>query len=130
MYSITKDGVTISVERERWVWECRYLDGTELHQFNDQDHTFHNFGEINQAHLQSFHMRNITNGKLVTILFPPDAKLIHFYRNVGLDVGGPIERHVRLYCFGYEYGSINCKFVITPADEIIFTDNFDRVEAM
>jgi hypothetical protein len=113
---------------ERWVWQCKYDGNTELHQFNDADHTFHNFGEIDQTKLQTFHMRNTTTGQTLTMLFPAGAKLIHFYRNAGLDVGGPGERYVRLYCFGYEYGSISCKFVITPTDEIIFTDNFDRVE--
>jgi hypothetical protein len=129
MYEIVKDGQTVYVEREHWVWQCRYENGTELHQFNDTDHTFHNFGEIDQTKLQSFHMRNTATDQVVTMLFPQGAKLIHFYRNVTLDHGGPNERHVKLYCFGYEFGLVHCKFVITPSDEVIFTDNFDRVEA-
>ena len=73
-----------------------------LKQFGD-DGIFHQFAEIDQTQLAMFKMISPESPQTYTLLFSdPSMKLIHFYRNTVLNAGSGDEKHIRLYCFGYE----------------------------
>lgn len=116
---------------EPWRWEAYYIDGTVLKQFDkiDEDHgVFHQFAEIDQTKLAQFRMVNDTTPPLILMCDPAAGnKLIHFYRNIGLDFMGEVKR-IRLYFFGYETLSgqkvLTC---IAPDGSIINTDDADKI---
>ena len=114
-YKDTK-GNTISLEK--WQWEAIYRDGSVLDQFEVQSEQFHNFNEIEQERLSVFRMVSISGIPLNAIIFKKGMKLIHFYRNVHLNVGTQYERRVRLYCYGYEYKGVKVVNVIMPDDSV------------
>lgn len=116
------------VEPERWQWLAQYKDGKVLRQFDEQG-VFHRFAEIDQKQLASFHMIHESGDHPPYFFsFPPGAKLIHFYRNKILNVGQENEVRVRLYCFGFEVNQVKVLFVIMPDDQLVITDNIDRVK--
>lgn len=119
------------VTLEKWVWEATYIDNTSLKQFDDNGR-FHQVGEIEQAKLIEFCMRDVETGKTYTLLF--DAKhwkLIHFYKRIGLDFMNNLQR-MTLYIFGYETQVDNLKLrnynVITPTGELIQTNDLERIQ--
>jgi len=125
-------GQVENVIKERWCWEAHYIDGSLLKQFDDNG-IFHQFREIDQSKLLSFKMVNHERENVFTLVFNPKAmKLIHFYRNIVLNVGTNDEKKIKLYCFGFEkkfFGRTQ-KFLmaIMPSDELIVTDNLDNLE--
>jgi hypothetical protein len=38
------------------------------------------------------------------------------------------QRHIRLYCFGYQYYELKCIMVILPDDSVIITEDVDTVK--
>lgn len=121
----------INAEPEIWQWEVVYEDGGVLKQFGD-DGIFHQFVEINQSQIAMFKMVSTQYPQGYTLLLSdPNMKLIHFYRNTVLNAGTSDEKHIRLYCFGYEkkVGSKVQKVVmaITPTNELIVTEDSDLI---
>ena len=112
---------------EVWQWEVMYEDGSVLKQFGD-DGIFHQFAEINQDQLAMFKMVSPQYSQTYTLLFSdPSMKLIHFYRNTVLNAGTGDEKHIRLYCFGYEK-KVGAKvqkaiMAITPTNNLIVTED-------
>jgi len=125
-----RNGKPESVAPEIWRWEAHYADGTSLCQFGN-DGIFHQFAEIDQSRLHAFKMVSSEHSHSYTLIFDPQRmKLIHFYRNVWLNHATPDEQRVRLYCFGYELKTspkVKQLFVITPTNELITTDDIDRL---
>jgi len=120
-------GKWINAEPEVWQWEVTYEDGHVLKQFGD-DGIFHQFAEIDQNQLAMFKMISPQHPQTYALLLSdPGMKLIHFYRNTVLNAGTGDEKHIRLYCFGYEkkVGSKVQKFImaITPTNELIATED-------
>lgn len=125
-------GQVENVIKERWCWEAHYIDGTFLKQFDDNG-IFHQFREIDQSKLLSFKMVNHESGNVFTLIFNPKImKLIHFYRNIVLNVGTSEEKKIKLYCFGFEkkfFGRTQKSLMaIMPSGELIATDNLDNLE--
>jgi hypothetical protein len=123
------EGLKIKATPERWRWEAKYTDGTVFKQFAD-DFTFHQLKEIDQAQLMEFAMVNFeTKQRVVVLFYPGQDKLIHFYRVTRSWQTNEIVSQV--YIFGREFKIVGrvhkCLFVITPDDEVIFTDNLDRI---
>lgn len=121
----------ISAPPEIWQWEATYEDGSSLKQFGD-DGVFHQFAEIDQGQLAMFKMISPEFPQIYTLLFSdPSMKLIHFYRNLVLNAGASDEKHIRLYCFGYEkkVGTKVQKVImaITPTNDLIVTEDPDLV---
>jgi hypothetical protein len=116
-----------SVPLERWFFVAVYNDGSDLRQFDDRDGTYHSFPEIDQDRLKVFKMVESATLREVTVMFPQGAKLLHIYRNIVLDHGTDNEQHYRWYAFGYDFKHISCKFVITHHNEIIFTEDIDKI---
>ena len=93
---------TEEVQKERWSWVAIYRNGLILSQFDNDTLTFHQFREIDQSQLQFFKMVNRLTGQEFKLEFDPNTMdLIHFYRNVRVNVGTGKEKRLRLYCFGY-----------------------------
>lgn len=127
------------VELERWAWEAVYHDGLLLKQFDkiDDEHgEFHRFAEIDQSRLWYFHMVNDAGKKLTLMFRPGTMKLIHKYRNhiqvtevLGKDGVTTIQNEIRqkAYFFGYEESGKKFIIFIAPNDEVIFTDDPDKV---
>ena len=112
---------------EVWQWEVTYEDGSVLKQFGG-DGIFHQFAEIDQDQLAMFKMVSPRYPQTYTLLFSdPNMKLIHFYRNTVLNAGASDEKHIRLYCFGYEkkVGTKVHKIImaITPTNNLIVTED-------
>lgn len=125
-------GQVESVYKERWCWEAYYIDGSLLKQFDDSGF-FHQFREIDQSKLLSFKMVNHESLPAFTLIFNPKTmKLIHFYRNIVLNVGTSEEKKIKIYCFGFEkkfFGRTQKSLMaIMPNDELIATDNLDNLE--
>lgn len=117
----------VPVEPEVWKWTASYNDGTSLHQFDDRDMSVHQFREIDQDRLVSFTMSSDT-AKPITYLFQPGMKLIHFYRNIRLNVGEPNEVFIRLFCFGYQTSDATVITVILPDNSIAIVDDVDKIK--
>jgi hypothetical protein len=120
-------GKWIPASPEVWQWEATYEDGTILKQFGN-DGIFHQFAEIDQTRLAMFKMTSTEYPQIYTLLFSdPSMKLIHFYRNIILNAGTGDEKHIRLYCFGYEkkIGTKVYKVImaITPTGGLIVTED-------
>lgn len=120
------------VALEKWQWEAHYVDGTLLKQFDDNG-IFHQFREIDQLQLLSFKMVNHESGNVSTLVFNPKTmKLVHFYRNIVLNVGTSDEKRIKIYCFGFEkkfFGRTQKSLMaIMPTGEIVATDNLDNLE--
>jgi hypothetical protein len=117
----------IETEPEIWQWEVTYEDGSVLKQFGD-DGIFHQFAEIDQTQLVMFKMISPEYSQTYELLLSdPNMKLVHFYRNTILNAGTSEEKHIRLYCFGYEK-KIGPKvqkvlMAITPTNELIVTED-------
>lgn len=127
-FFFNRNGIKEESELERWGWLVGYNDGTNLKQFetveNEQDGIYHQFNEIDQSKLDVFIMEKIGDASKRLILpIKPGMKLIHFYRNIVLNLGTDEEERFRLYCFGYiEKGITEDKKVILeiwPNDEIV-----------
>ncbi len=132
IFQRTETGQVESVIKERWCWEAHYTDGSLLKQFDDNG-IFHQFREIDQSKLLSFKMVNVENDKVFTLIFNPKSmKLIHFYRNIVLNVGTSEEKKIKLYCFGFEkkfFGRTQKSLMaIMPSNEVIITENLDNME--
>lgn len=116
------------VEPEIWQWKATYNDGSSLSQFDNSTGTFHQFKEINQSILHSFTMYCPSGiAKPITILFESGMKLIHFYRNIHLQVNTPNEVQIRLYCFGYQLKDVKIIMVILPDGNIAVVDDIDKI---
>lgn len=115
------------VQEERWKWVAEYTDGSYLHQFDLSDNRFHRFAEIDQSRLRAFWMVSDTAQPIV-ILWKPEYKLIHFYRQLILHIGGPDYKRVQLYCFGYQVDSIKNIFVILPDDRVFVVDDVSKLD--
>jgi hypothetical protein len=113
------------VQLEQWRWTAVFQDGTILEQFDESTGLFHQFKEIDQSKLATFHMSDGINK--YTLLFNPDAmKLIHYYKKYHLDVGGT-DTKLTLYVFGYEVKGHKVLNVITPTGEVITTDSVENL---
>ncbi len=78
-------------------------------------------------------MVNYESENVFTLVFNPKAmKLIHFYRNIVLNVGTSEERKIKIYCFGFEkkfFGRTQKSLMaIMPTGELIATDDLDNME--
>lgn len=114
------------VQLERCFWVAHYSDGTILKQFDD-NFVFHQFKEIQQDRLIAFSMAR-ADAPPIMIHWAPGRKLIHFYRNIKLHVGGEDEVFIRLYCFGYETAHDKMILAIMPDDSIRVLDDIDKLE--
>ncbi len=119
------------VALEKWQWEALYFDGSLLKQFDDNG-IFHQFREIDQSNLGLFKMVNSETRKTNTLIFQPQSmKLIHFYRNIVLNVGTSEEKKIRIYCFGFEkkfFGRTQKSLMaIMPNDDLVVTDNIENM---
>jgi hypothetical protein len=122
-----ESGEEITTTPEKWRWEAHYTDGTALLQFDDKEERFHQFKEIDQNRLHYFAM--VSEGKPPLILhWKPGWKLIHFYMRYRLDVGGPNERRLTVYVFGYQDGGHKVLTCIMPDDAIIITNDHEKVK--
>lgn len=128
---LNDQGSWIEAEPEVWQWEVVYEDGNVLKQFGD-DGIFHQFAEIDQSKLAMFKMVSPQYPHTYELLVSdPSMKLIHFYRNTILNAGSEDEKHIKLYCFGYEkkVGGKTQKILmaITPTNELIVTEDPDLI---
>jgi hypothetical protein len=103
-----------------WLWEAHYTDGSVIKQSEG-----YKFKDIDQSRLSEFHM--VKDVPLI-IRWRPSYKLIHFYRVIYLDYGGPNFTPVRLYCFGYQEKDSKTILVIMPDGGIIVTDDVNKVK--
>lgn len=139
----TQTNTWITVTREKWSWQAHYDNGTSLDQF-DKHGRFHRFAEIDQSRLKYFRMVSDQTDGVFTIKFEPKSmKLIHFYKNVGLQTPGNGEflrgktGRFRLYVFGFERkintgllaSPITVKLfnVIMPNNELIVLDDINKL---
>jgi hypothetical protein len=112
------------VPLEKYVWISDFKDGSYLKQFDERDFSFHQFEEIDQSKLLVFIMQSVEDeNKRYELHFSPGMKLIHYYRNVGLEIGTPQERKFKLYCFGYEKSGQKVIFSIWPNGEVSIGEN-------
>lgn len=123
------------VNKEQWRWVAVYLDGTQLEQFELKEGgkaIFHRFAEIEQDKLHLFKMVHDTLPPVMLVI-PKGAKLIHKYRNFIMNVqllnqADYVEqRKERFYLIGYELDGKLTGAVITHQNELILTDDFDKV---
>lgn len=124
-YQFLRDGVPEDVAYERWRWEAYYHDGGGIKQFDDDGVTFHQFKEIDQSKVQVFALVHDTL-PAIGILLNEGDKLIHGYRITGIDFMGAHER-VKVYVFGVERDGVKNINVVMPTDEIIQTDDVNKV---
>lgn len=115
-----------TIPKEEWYWIAEYEDST-LRQFDDLGQ-FHQFKEIDQSRLRVFRMMSDNHSNIFTLVFTPEMKLIHFYKNFMLEVGSGNEQFIRCYCFGYEIKGQKMMVVITPSNEIVITTNTDLIK--
>lgn len=112
-----KDGKTVDIPEEAWKWEAIYKNGEKLLQFNPDDSTFHQVGEIKQVELEAM---IFTNGiARIDIPWKDGMKLIHKYRNFIFNAGTADEKKVRVYIFGYKFKNQYHFNYITPDGVII-----------
>lgn len=112
------------VKLERWTWRVQYKDGRILDQFSE-DLIFHRFAEIDMPQAAVWQLRS-PDKPPITFLVNPGDKLIHAYRRFGLDYMGEHRREC-LYVFGVERDGKKQLAVVGPTDEVVLTDNVDRV---
>lgn len=122
-WTFYRDGKPEKVEKEKWCWECVYTDGTIIKQFDD-DGIFHQFKEIDQSRLFAFKM--VSDTFTHTLLWEEGMKLIHYYDEYFLDVNGPNQRRITVYCFGYETAKEKRVFKIIN-NEIVMTNGDQKV---
>lgn len=128
MYKFTNSkGVEQLIKPELWRWEAHYSDNSVLKQFDDNG-LFHQFSEIDQDKLVAFKMYSPSYPQVYVVPFhSPTMKLIHFYRNFGLNFGTPQFQKVRWYCFGYESKDTSKKekhlLVILPNGEVVMCED-------
>jgi hypothetical protein len=103
-----------------WKWEAHYVDGSVLHQKDDDG--FHYIKEIDQKNLASFWMVSETTQPPIILQWKEGRKLIHFYRVRTMDFGTPQELVFRLYCFGYEGPNEKVIMTIMPDGSVIVSD--------
>ena len=119
-YIFIREGVEEKVTLERWAWGAIMKDGTELHQFDDNG-SFHQVGEIDQANLKMFCLRNTADSsKRIDMPFSADMKLIYKYRNIKLWYK---EEWTKVYVAGFKKGNQHSFIYILPDDRIIFSDS-------
>lgn len=125
-----------SVQPETWRWRAVYVDGRELSQFNDANGRFHQFAEIDQSQLSLFIIESPHFGHHFELIFQPDMKLIHFYRNLdtfiqtGFDAQGNPEgfRHKeRFVVFGYETPSGKRLQAVDKQGNLYLTDKLEDI---
>jgi len=129
-YKFFRDGVWEEVIKEKWWWEAHYADSTALKQFDDKTGLFHQFKEIDQNKLINFKMMS-EDKTCFTLLFEPEKmSLIHYYKNVRLNLGGSNETFIKVYCFGYGIKNKADKTIIMlmPSGEAIVTKNPDLID--
>lgn len=116
------------IEPELWRWEAHYQDKSCLKQFDDAGN-FHKFSEIDQTRLNVFKMVNSETQKSFVIIFNPlKMKLIHFYKNIGLELGGMNFRKVKAYVFGYEMNGEKHLLVVSEAHEIMLCNDSEQLD--
>lgn len=120
------------VQAEQWQWVAEYLDGTRLLQFEPSSDpllpgTFHQMREIDQSRLKDFVMFNPATKERFVVLFPKNAKLIHYYKHTIYAAATPDEQRIRAYCFGYELPHYKMLFMIMPDNTLLMTDDPDRI---
>ena len=119
-----RDGVLENVPAERWRWLAFYGSAEDcIKQFDEETGDFHQFKEIDQSRLDYFVMLSAEDPRKRYIMkFKPGSRLIHYYRNICLNVGTPQEIKFKLYCFGYAETiagkSVKNIFMIYPDDSL------------
>jgi hypothetical protein len=106
------------VDREIWRWEAHYTDGSILHQFDDENKSFHQIREIEQGRLSAFVM---VHDEAAPIFVPIEGreKLIHYYLNTRLEAGTDNQTDIKQYVFGTEkYGTPDL-LLINPDNSVI-----------
>lgn len=126
IYSFNRDGVPEAVVREAWRWEAYYTDGSVAFQFDDRDHSFHQFAEIDQTRLAVFKMVH-DNRPAIILDFPQGAKLVHKYINTVLNVGTKNETRTRMYIAGYETDRASTFACILNTGEVVITADPNNV---
>lgn len=114
------------VQPELWRWQVVYKDGSIFKQFDD-DHIFHQFKEIDQDRVEVFEMVSEAYEHKYRLVVEPGMKLIHFYRRTKLSAGTPEEVRIVLYVYGYIIGDHTKYFVIMPNNDLIFTDDLNKI---
>ena len=116
-----------NVSLERWVWGALYLDGTELHQFDNKG-IFHQIGEIDQDRLKTFTLyKPREDEKRIDMPFVKGMKLIYKYKMVRPHY---LNDFVRIYCMGYKFeGRYHFTFIL-PDDRMIISpvENVDLTQ--
>jgi hypothetical protein len=105
-----------TVDGEPWFWVARYNDGLSLAQFDAEDKTFHQFGEIDFSRLSVFEVRRaVAGGQVFSVCMTPGMRPVFFSRTQRLHIGTPMEQRVKLFCFGYQetLGGRNVKCILT-----------------
>lgn len=106
-YVFMRNGVPEKVTPEPYGWGVVYKDGSELKQFGD-DGVFHQFQEIVQENVEMFvlykmdHIEALIGASRFDVPVTPNMQLFYFYRNMQLDMGGPTERFIRVFVFGWK----------------------------
>lgn len=112
------------VSLEKWVWGVVYNDKTELHQFRNEDRSFHQFKEIEQEKVAMFVMyKHEDNTKRFDLVCKDKVQYFHFYRNVVLNANSKEETKKRIYVFGWKTGKKSAYHYIMPDDRIIIADH-------
>lgn len=121
-----KDGSKTEVQLERWIWVVEYKDGSCLVQF-DQNGTFHQIGEIDQDNVRAAALISVDTNQRIDIPWVDGMRLIHKYRNVVFNAFTEIERHVRVYIWGWKSGNEYVYIFVLPDDRLIIspTDNIN-----
>lgn len=131
IYKYNNNGNIEEIEREDWIWEAHYNDGTFLKQFDD-DGWFHRFNEIDQTKLHYFKMIHQDKPSYSLLFNPLKMKLIHYYKRVRLNIGSGDDTFFSVYCFGYETKMFNrtskVNIMIMPTGETIVCEDSNLIE--
>lgn len=107
------------VNEERWGWGALYKDGTELHQFNKDNDSFHRIGEVVQENVKLWVLYEMNGTGRIDIVVKEGMKLIHKYTKGKLNVGSDAEREYHAYKFGYKLNGAYHFNYILPNNTIV-----------
>lgn len=108
------------VERERWMWIAKYVDGTELFQFNDDTGEFHRFQEVDRERCVAIVMRDI-HGREIHAVSLDGGQPFHFYRKRRSQLPDGTFTEVRtIYVFGWKHADGSERYhYILPDDTVV-----------
>lgn len=123
-----KDGTSIEIPLERFIWGVVYKDGSHIKQF-DENGKYHQIGEVEQDRAKRFllHKPNPSDGVRIMIEVPEGAKLVHKTKNYGSFIVGQDpqigKNEIRIFVIGYKLKGRSFFTYVLPDDRIIQSED-------